>query len=146
MCPGPATWSSLGGIFQVGLWGVLYFPLLGLRGSYLLIFFKSLKSSTQFFIFCKMGCWGLAFGRNKAQIVDTIPWVQSFRAQKEQKLRFLILSHGFRVQRFFAQKEQKFRAQIFDIMPTVDQVPVASRRSSTPNVSASLGSYQKNFR
>ena len=30
----------------VGLWDILYFPLLGLRGSYLLIFFKSFKSPT----------------------------------------------------------------------------------------------------
>ena len=30
----------------MGLWVILYFPLLGLRGSYLPIFFKGFKSST----------------------------------------------------------------------------------------------------
>ena len=33
-------------VYYVGLWDILYFPLLGLRGSYLLISFKSFKSPT----------------------------------------------------------------------------------------------------
>ena len=32
----------------VGLWDILCFPLLGLRGSYLLVFFKGFKSPTYF--------------------------------------------------------------------------------------------------
>ena len=36
--------------FWVGLWDILHFPLLGLRGSYLLIFFKCFKSATWIFV------------------------------------------------------------------------------------------------
>ena len=32
---------------EVGLWDILYFPLLGLRGSYLRIFFKSFNPEIQ---------------------------------------------------------------------------------------------------
>ena len=31
---------------EVGLWDILYFPFLGLRGPYLLIFFRSFKGPT----------------------------------------------------------------------------------------------------
>ena len=33
---------------QVGLWDILYFPLLGFRGAYLLIFFRGFKGPTRF--------------------------------------------------------------------------------------------------
>ena len=42
----PAKLTGKKGLFYVGLWDILYFPLLGVRGSYLLIFFKGLKSPT----------------------------------------------------------------------------------------------------
>ena len=66
---------------QVGLWDILYFPLSGLRGSYLLIFFSTFKSPT---LFRSQGLQGLGLRHYRVQGVA----FRDYRVYRVQDLGF----------------------------------------------------------